>query len=80
MTGSFVGFARALRDEGVEVGTGAAADFVRAAELCEDAYWAGRATLVFHRQNGAWLGIHSHLSLNRGVPQASHGNRPVKAR
>ena len=40
----------------------------------------GRATLIFHHQNGKWLGIHSHLSLNRGVPQASHGNRPVKVR
>jgi hypothetical protein len=27
-----------------------------------------------------WLGMHSHLLLNRGVPQISHGDRPVKAR
>ena len=40
----------------------------------------GRATLVFHRQDGGWIGVHSHLSLNRGVPQTSHANRPVKAR
>lgn len=40
----------------------------------------GRATMVFHKQGDRWLGVHSHLSLNRGVPQASHGNRPVKAR
>jgi ketosteroid isomerase-like protein len=40
----------------------------------------GRATMVFHKQGGKWLGVHSHLSLNRGVPQVSHGNRPVKAR
>ncbi len=40
----------------------------------------GRATMVFHKTGGTWLGVHSHLSLNRGVPQASHGNRPVKAR
>jgi ketosteroid isomerase-like protein len=40
----------------------------------------GRATLIFHKVDGQWLGVHSHLSLNRGVPQASHGNRPVKAR
>jgi hypothetical protein len=40
----------------------------------------GRATIVFHRHDGRWLGVHSHLSLNRGVPQSSHGNRPVKAR
>ena len=40
----------------------------------------GRATIVFHKLDGTWLGVHSHLSLNRGVPQTSHGNRPVKAR
>jgi len=41
----------------------------------------GRATMIFHRSpDGAWLGVHTHLSLNRGVPQTSHGNRPVKAR
>lgn len=40
----------------------------------------GRATMVFHRAAGGWLGVHTHLSLNRGVPQTSHGNRPVKAR
>jgi len=40
----------------------------------------GRATIVFHKSGGTWLGVHSHLSLNRGVPQTSHGNRPVKAR
>lgn len=40
----------------------------------------GRATIVFHNAGGTWLGVHSHLSLNRGVPQTSHGNRPVKAR
>ena len=39
----------------------------------------GRATIVFHRPGNDWLGVHSHLSLNRGVPQSSHGNRPVKA-
>ena len=41
----------------------------------------GRATLVFHRAGDApWLCVHSHMSLNRGVPQSSYGNRPVKAR
>lgn len=40
----------------------------------------GRATIVFHNQDDRWVGVHSHLSLNRGVPQSSHGNRPVKAR
>ena len=40
----------------------------------------GRATMVFHRADDGWLGVHTHLSLNRGVPRSSHGNRPVKAR
>jgi len=40
----------------------------------------GRATMVFHRRGEGWLGVHTHLSLNRGVPQTSHANRPVKAR
>ncbi len=39
----------------------------------------GRATMVFHKADGAWLCTHSHMSLNRGVPQQSHANRPVKA-
>jgi ketosteroid isomerase-like protein len=41
----------------------------------------GRSTLVLQRQaDGRWLGIHSHMSLARGVPQESFGTRPVKAR
>ena len=40
----------------------------------------GRATMVFHNDGGAWLCTHSHMSLNRGVPQQSFANRPVKAR
>ncbi len=40
----------------------------------------GRATMVFHRVGARWIGVHTHLSLNRGVPQTSHGNRPIKAR
>jgi ketosteroid isomerase-like protein len=43
----------------------------------------GRATMVFRRDPGApmgWLCVHSHMSLNRGVPQASHADRPVKSR
>jgi uncharacterized protein len=41
-------FGRALRDEGVAVGTGRIATFCRAAALLspDDLYWAGRATLV----------------------------------
>ncbi len=41
----------------------------------------GRATITLTRQpDGRWIGVHSHMSLARGVPQQSHGNRPVKAR
>lgn len=41
----------------------------------------GRATIVLMCQpDGRWLGVHSHMSLQRGVPQDSHGDRPVKAR
>lgn len=40
----------------------------------------GRATMVFAPDGTFWRCVHSHMSLNRGVPQASHGNRPVKAR
>ena len=39
----------------------------------------GRATMVFAKSADGWLCVHSHMSLNRGVPQASHANRPVKA-
>ncbi len=39
----------------------------------------GRATMVFARTQDGWLCTHSHMSLNRGVPQESHANRPVKA-
>jgi ketosteroid isomerase-like protein len=41
----------------------------------------GRSTLVLQRQaDGRWLGVHSHMSLARGVPQESFGTREVKAR
>jgi len=41
----------------------------------------GRTTLIL-MPGGAegWLSVHSHMSLARGVPADSHGNRPVKAR
>jgi len=39
----------------------------------------GRATMVFNRAGAEWRCVHSHMSLNRGVPQDSHANRPVKA-
>ena len=41
----------------------------------------GRATIVLAKQpDGRWVGVHSHMSLQRGVPQDSHGQRRVKAR
>lgn len=41
----------------------------------------GRATITLARQrDGRWIGVHSHMSLQRGVPQESHGKRPVKGR
>ena len=41
----------------------------------------GRATLTLAQQpDGSWIGVHSHMSLERSVPQQSHGNRPIKAR
>ena len=35
----------------------------------------GRATVGMRRDSveAPWLGIHTHLSLNRGVPQKSYG-------
>ena len=40
----------------------------------------GRATMVFAKDGEGWVCVHSHMSLNRGVPQTSHADRPVKAR
>ena len=40
----------------------------------------GRASMVFHKRRRRWLCTHSHMSLNRGVPQQSFANRPVKAK
>lgn len=39
----------------------------------------GRATMIFHKQADHWLCVHSHMSLNRGVPQQSFADRPVKS-
>ena len=37
---------------------------------------SGRATVTLKRRNlnSKWRGIHTHFSLNRGVPQRSFGN------
>ncbi len=46
-------FGRALRSEGLAVGTGRIEAFCRAASLLppQDLYWAGRATLVSRRDD-----------------------------
>lgn len=48
-----VSFGRALRDEGLQVGTGRIHDFCQAASLLSDGdlYWAGRGTLVARRDD-----------------------------
>lgn len=40
----------------------------------------GRASIILLRQGAAWVGVHSHMSLERGVPQESFGNRAVISR
>jgi ketosteroid isomerase-like protein len=39
----------------------------------------GRATMAFRKNGSVYLCVHSHMSLNRGVPQESFGTRAVKA-
>ncbi len=39
----------------------------------------GRATLVFIMTPQGWRAIHSHMSLARGVPSPSHGNKPARS-
>jgi hypothetical protein len=34
--------------------------------------------MLARQPDGRWLGVHSHMSLARGVPQDSHGKRAVK--
>jgi uncharacterized protein with von Willebrand factor type A (vWA) domain len=52
-TATLTAFGRALRDEGLAVGTGRIAGFCRAAALLapNDLYWAGRATLLAQAQD-----------------------------
>lgn len=40
----------------------------------------GRATVVLQRTevDDPWVGVHTHFSLERGVPQETHGQRPVQ--
>ncbi len=58
LVGALVGFARALRHEGLVVGSGQALDFARAVAALDpgdlaDVYWAGRACLVARRPDHA---------------------------
>ena len=41
----------------------------------------GRVTAIFGRAQitDGWLAVHTHLSLNRGVPEQSYGERPEHA-
>lgn len=41
----------------------------------------GRATVVLRRENPsvAWVGVHTHFSLGRGVPQSTYGQREARA-
>ena len=41
----------------------------------------GRGTAIFGRAQttGGWRAVHTHFSLNRGVPQQSYGERPERA-
>ena len=38
----------------------------------------GRVTVLFGRESPGdpWSAVHSHISLHRGVPQQSHGDKP----
>jgi ketosteroid isomerase-like protein len=40
----------------------------------------GRATIVVRRAtpDAPWLGVHTHFSLARGVPQSTHGHREAR--
>lgn len=40
----------------------------------------GRATVVLRRASveAPWIGVHTHLSLARGVPQSTHGRRTAR--
>ena len=40
----------------------------------------GRATIVLRRSGlrADWLGVHTHFSLARGVPQTTHGTRQAR--
>ena len=41
----------------------------------------GRGTVAFARDrvDAPWKGVHTHISLNPGVPHPSHGSRPARS-
>jgi uncharacterized protein len=73
-------FGRALRTEGVDVGTGQIADFCRAAVLLPpgDLYWAGRATLV---SGGDEIAVYDRVFREFfGASQAPAGRQQLRVR
>jgi len=81
-------FARRLRDAGLTVGTGAVADYCRAAALVgpERLYWAGRATLVARHEeipvyDRVFRGFFGpDAPAPRRAPRAARALRPVDVR
>ena len=76
-----VGFGRALRDEGVPVGTGRIATFCEAAAVLEpaDLYWAGRATLVSRPDDVAvYDRVFRAFFRGEGTPPVRKGGRRVR--
>jgi hypothetical protein len=63
-----VGFARALRANGLPIGVGGIEDFVTGFDLVGDLYWAGRATLVSAPE---------HIPVYDGVFAEWFGETPV---
>ena len=78
--GSLATFGRALRAEGLAVGTGRLTDFCRAASLVgpADLYWAGRATLVSRPEETPVYDrvFRTHF----GAAEADDGSEPVRLR
>jgi uncharacterized protein with von Willebrand factor type A (vWA) domain len=77
--GALTAFGRALRAEGLPVGTGRIASFCRAAALLapDDLYWAGRTTLVGRRDHLAVYDRLFEAFFGRGERPAGTERRPV---
>ena len=73
-----VEFGRALRAEGLSVGTGRINDFCRAAALLppEDLYWAGRGTLVARRDDIPVYDRVFHAYFGLAVPPRADESQP----